>query len=49
MTTPDPHEQPGPGVEEEIQLQTVNHPIRTSIAWALFSALVLLLAFLVTR
>ncbi len=39
----------GPTPEERVQLETVNHPIRTALSWAAFSAAVLFLAWWLTR
>lgn len=32
--------EPGPGLEEKVQLQTVNHKLRTSLVFGLLVALV---------
>ncbi len=39
----------GPTPEEEIELETVNHPYRTTFEWALFSLAVLFIAWWMTR
>jgi hypothetical protein len=39
----------GPTPEERLELQTVNHPVRTVVLWALTGAAALFLTWYLTR